>query len=249
MQAIILAAGVGRRLQQAGGDKPKSLLSFGGKTLLQRHITNLQRAGVEVVCIVIGHQGELIEAALQEMRYDIDVETRRNPDYTLGSVVSLHHAAAVLQGGSDIILMDADVLYDFAVLARLLDSEHRNCLLLDEKFEPGDEPVKICVADGRIVEFRKQIDNNVVWDQQGESVGFFRFDAAMAVQLAQRVEYYVGNDLQQAPYEDVIRDLILQQADRFNYENITGLPWIEIDFPDDIERAQAIVLKQLGETE
>ncbi len=49
-----------------------------------------------------------------------------------------------------------DVLYDERLMARLLDSALPDCLLLDREIEPGDEPVKLCVRDGRIVDFRKR---------------------------------------------------------------------------------------------
>ena len=47
------------------------------------------------------------------------------------------------------------------------------------------------------------------------------------------------------PYEEAIRDLLLETPDAFGYEDITGLPWIEIDFPEDIQRAQNEILPQL----
>ena len=253
MQAVILAAGVGRRLRQAAGGRPKSLLRFNGRSLLERHVANLERCGVESAHIVTGYRHETITAAVAGLRHNIRVRTLRNPEYNHGSVVSLQSAAAVLESGADIVLMDADVLYHPDILARLLASRHRNCLLLDENFEPGEEPVKILVADGRIVEFRKKIGDNAVANPaartlRGESVGFFRFEPDMAALLSECARGYLDGR-RHAPHEEAIRDLILPRAERFGYENISGLPWIEIDFPADIAKAERIAVEQLEETE
>ena len=112
--------------------------------------------------------------------------------------------------------------------------------------EPGEEPVKLCVHDGYLVEFRKQVAPNLAYDFAGESVGFFRFESAIAHRLATHTEQYVADGRHEEPYEEAIRDLLLETPEAFGYEDITGLPWIEIDFPKDIQRAENEILPQLG---
>jgi choline kinase len=142
--------------------------------------------------------------------------------------------------------MDADVLYDRRLMARLLDSTLPNCLLLDRAIEPGDEPVKLCVRAGRIVDFRKR--PTLPYDWHGESVGFFRFSAATAAELADRAAAYVADGRRAMEYEEPIRDMILASnlndpttPARFGFEDISGLPWTEIDFPEDVAKAQALL--------
>ena len=238
MKAIILAAGRGERLGDAGAGRPKCLLRFGGETLLQRHIEILDRQAVERIIIVTGYRGEQIEAALAQIGSRASVETVVNPDYELGSIVSLHCARDFLADGADTILMDADVLYDPEVLGRLFGTQSGNCFLLDRDFEPGDdEPVKLCVSGAVPVEFRKIPDRAISWDYQGESVGFFRFDAAMSARLARQARKYIENGRKDEPYEEAIRDLLRETPALFHVEDITGYDWIEIDFPADVERA------------
>ena len=86
------------------------------------------------------------------------VRTIYNPDYRLGSVVSLWMAREDLRCGKSILLMDADVLYHPLLIERLAMSNHADCFLIDRDFEPGDEPVKLCLRDGVVIEFRKKID-------------------------------------------------------------------------------------------
>ncbi len=163
-----------------------------------------------------------------------------NPDYREGSVVSLWAARDVLRAGTPVLLMDADVLYDRRLIDRLVGSARPDCLLLDREIEPGDEPVKLCVRGGEIVDFRKRPTEPHDW--HGESVGFFRFSPATAAELAGRVEAYVEGGRRDQEYEEPIRDMIMQAAPgRFGFEDISGLPWTEIDFPEDVVKAEALL--------
>ena len=237
MKAIILAAGRGNRLGDVAAGRPKCLLQFGGKSLLQRHMEILNDLGTDRIIIVTGYRHDQIEAALEQVESRASVETIVNPDYEAGSVVSLHCAYDFLTDGADSILMDADVLYDPEVLGSLFRTQYGNCFLLDRDFEPGDEPVKLCVAGNTLVEFRKIPDTNITWDYQGESVGFFRFDAAVSARLAHKTGEYLENNRADEPYEDAIRDLLRETPGLFQFEDITGRDWIEIDFLADAERA------------
>lgn len=242
MRAIMLAAGVGNRLGEHGV-RPKSLLSFAGRTLLQRHLDNLARLGVSDLTLCVGYEADQIEAHVAAA--PLPVSCILNPEYRRGSVRSLWTVRSALASGADILLMDADVLYAPELLARLLRSPHRDCLLLDEDFTPGDEPVKVCVRNGEIVEFRKRPDPAITFDLWGESVGFFKFSPACAKTLAEHCASYIDDGRDNEPYEDAIRDLILGGDHHLGFERTAGLPWMEIDFPEDLERARTQILPRM----
>jgi len=240
--AIILAAGVGRRL---GNTAPKVLLDFGGKSLLERHLVALHDNGVEDIAITVGHRPDLIRAELSRLGALDRVALVENTRFREGSIVSLAVQGARLTAGTPVLLMDGDVLYDDRIIARLLQAPPENVLLLDQAIEPGDEPVKICLRGDVIVDFAKLPAH--AHDRHGESVGFFRFSAAMATVLAQRATAYVQAGGGSAEYEAAIRDLILLHPDRFGYEDISDLPWTEIDFETDVTRARQDILPRLRE--
>lgn len=246
-KAIILAAGVGRRLGGAGpGDHPpKALLDFGGRSLLARHVGFLRDCGVADVTVVVGYQAEKIRAALDALPDGKTIQTVANPDFRNGSVVSLATAESVLCAGRPTVLMDADVLYDRRLLSRLVGSAKPNCFLLDKAIEPGDEPVKLCISGGEIVDFHKKPQKPHEW--HGESVGFFRFAPDAATELAGRARGYVDAGKPQLEYEEAIRDMILAASPgKFGYEDVSDLPWIEIDFQADVDKARAQVLPALA---
>src|SRR5271169_5970159 len=88
-RALILAAGVGRRLGDKTPEhlhKPKALLEFGGKSLLQRHVEILRGAGITSITVIIGFAGESIRAALAELLDGPPVSVVVNPDFREGSV-------------------------------------------------------------------------------------------------------------------------------------------------------------------
>ncbi|WP_240756728.1 phosphocholine cytidylyltransferase family protein [Roseicella aquatilis] len=243
--AIILAAGIGRRLG-ADGHPPKVMLKFDGRTLLERHLNALDAAGIAEVSITVGYEQAMIEDEIGRLGRGDRVSLVCNPDYRQGSLVSLRTQAARLRSGDAVLLMDGDVLYDDHMIQRLVQAEGENVLLIDRDIEPGDEPVKICFRGSRIVDFRKRPERAHDW--YGESVGFFRFSGPMANALAGRCEDYVARGRTDLEYEEAIRDLILAEPDRFSAHDISDLPWIEIDFEADVLRARAHVLPQLRRT-
>jgi choline kinase len=241
----MLAAGIGARLRfPAENQPPKVLLRFGGKTLLQHHIEILKRHGIDELVLGVGYRHQDIERQIVALGAQDFVRTVFNEDYDQGNIVTLWALRDELRCGGPVLLMDADVLYDEELVARLVNSRHQNCLLLDRAFDPGDEPVKICVWDGEIVEFRKWL--SAEYDFCGESVGFFKLSAKMAEKIIVQTELYLRQGRRHEPYEETIRDVLLTSPrGSFAFEDITGVPWIEIDFAADIERAHADVLPRI----
>ena len=250
MRAIILAAGRGSRLSQSQGPPlPKCLLKFGGITLLERHLRLLQAQGVQEVVMALGFERQAIEAELARLAGAglPAVEIFINERFTLGSVLTVHVVADAMRRGGDVLLMDADVLYDARIMQALAGgAAPSNRILIDRDFEPGDEPVKVCVHNGIAVELRKQVAADLPYDTMGESVGFFRFDERGARRLADLVADYVDSGRLNMPHEEALRDLILERSQVFQLVDVTGAPWVEIDFPADVERAAREVLPQLA---
>lgn len=247
MRAIILAAGRGQRLQQPEHQQiPKCLLRFGGKTLLERHLLALRECGVSEVVLALGFKRELIEAEIDRMRVTPAPEIVINPGFELGSVLTVHTAAQPLARGGDVLLMDADVLYHTQILKALVAGPRAvNRVLMDRDFEAGDEPVKLCLRGAVPVELRKRVAPDLQYDTVGESVGFFRFDEAGARRLTEIVAGYVARGASDMPHEEAVRDLIREHDHAFDVADVTGLPWIEIDFPQDVARAEREILPEL----
>ncbi len=242
MKVIMLAAGIGARLgRSTTAPSAKVLLRFAGKSLLQYHIETFRRHGIDELVLGVGYHHEDIEREIAALGAQDFVRTVLNEDYEEGNIVTLWTLRDELDCGAPVLLMDADVLYDEEILSRLIHSGHDNCFLLDRAFDPGDEPVKLCIRDGEIIEFRKWL--SAEFEYCGESVGFFKLSPEIAKKIITQTEHYIRLGRRQEPYEEAIRDVLLTAPRKtFAFEDITDMPWIEIDFPADIERANTVIL-------
>ena len=244
MQAIIYAAGVGMRLKSAFGERPKILLEFAGKSLLERHLQCLHEVGIGRLTIVTGYQHTLIEQALPPLRrlYRIEIQQLINPHFTEGSILSLATSIPVLQPlarNQPVLLMDGDVLYPAEMLRRLVESSQPTALLIDRDYSTADDdPVLVPIAGGRPFDFVKKWQGKT--EQIGESIGFFKVSPHDLPDLIAFTQRLCAGKGRSASYDDVLRKLV--QAGRFGHVDVTGLPWTEIDFPEDMERAAREIL-------
>lgn len=243
MRAGILAAGIGRRL----GDEtlpPKILLRFGGRSLLERHVAILRHCGVPHIDLVVGYQAEAVYREIERIGAGDMITTWHNPDYAAGAIVSLHCLGPALTQGEPFLFMDGDVLYDHRMMERLLGAPAETCFLLDRATEDGDDPVKLCMKDGVLVDFHKRPQRPYDW--WGEWIGFTRFAPDVAAKVALAADRRLAGGKRDLIYEEAFRDVLLSEpAGRFAVEDVTGLPWVEIDFPEDLTRAERAVLPDL----
>jgi choline kinase len=240
MRAVLLAAGRGRRL---GLEGPKCLLEIAGRSLLSRHLSHLEAAGVTALTIVSGHARELLE---DEVRRDLDaraaagaplrldVELLFNERFERGSLVSLHCAFDRLGEGG--LWMDADVMYPTDLLRRLVSSPQASCALLDGRSEEQGEEMMLGVENGRLRRIARRVGEG--WDLVGESVGFFKISAADATVLARVLDAEVAAERLDQEHEDGLDKALPELA--FGIERVDDLAWTEIDFPEDVARAEAL---------
>ena len=116
MKALILAAGIGKRLKT---DTPKILLQIGKKTLLERHYTNLVNANIHKIGLVVGFQNKKIEDLIKRIDKENRIIIFRNREFRKGSAISLVSAYEFFDIKEEMILMDGDVLYHAIVDACL----------------------------------------------------------------------------------------------------------------------------------
>jgi choline kinase len=237
--AIILAAGVGRRLHGASQGRPKCLIEIGGRSLLVRLLDSLQRAGVDDVAVVVGFGEAAVRDAVGTGPRGMRLRWVSNPRYEDGAILSLWAAREALEG--PVLVMDADVLCSPAMVDRLVRSPHRNCFLLDAGVVRTGEEQMLLARGGRVL--------NIVrggapgYEVEGESVGFLKLSAEAARLLRELVGRRVAQGDTGIEHEEVYPEL-LAQVD-VGYEHVDGWPWIEVDFPEDVHRAETEVLPRI----
>jgi len=235
MRAVILAAGKGSRLNGNSPESPKCLTALGGETLIGRQIRLLRRAGIGDITVVVGCQAERVRRACgHEVTYVENVRYAQT-----NSLYSLWMARPLLFEG--FVVLNCDVLFHPALLSDLLSSRHENALLLgyreDSQAPYGDEEMKVKVRDGRVVDMSKEMDPA---EADGENLGVVKFGAPGAAALVEIMDGLVG----QGRLRDWAPRAFAAFAQRHPLHAIgtRGLPWIEIDFPEDYERAVRDIL-------
>ena len=224
MKAVLLAAGVGRRL---GNDRPKALLEVGGKTLLARHIENIDALGM-TLRVITGFEHDMLCAALPA-----HAEVVENGAYRRGSHISLDMGIGDLD--EDVVIMDADVLYDPTILEDVAGSTRG--FALDPRTDPGDEEMMLGVRDGRVRAIRR--GRLADFDLVGEGVGFCKIERASLPALrACLAETDPDGD-----YEAALDRFVAQHG--ADYALVGERAWTEIDFPEDLTRAEREILPRL----
>jgi choline kinase len=231
MRAILLAAGRGRRLEASGWLEPKCLLPFRGTTILDNMLDALVTHEVADVTLVVGYRQEQVRAAV-EARSDVRATWIENPDYeTTNTINSLWRAREFMH--EDFLYFNADVLFHRDVVGRLLAAKGSR-LALDHK-SCAEEEVKVVLDEaGRVLEIGKKLDPARC---AGEFIGIAKFEAAMNEAFIASLERHnieLGNVnlFFEAALHDIVEEHPLHEVD------VSDLPAIEIDFPDDLEQAR-----------
>ena len=237
MKAIVLVAGVARRLAPLTDKTHKALLPVGGRPLLDRMLGALAELGVRETVLVVGHCADQVRRLAGERRGRMAVRYVDNPDYTRGSVLSLYAARAHLTEPA--LVMDADVLFPRELLRRLLAAPAPSALLLDRGFQDTGEEVKLYTRGDRVIALGKKVVPEA-WETVGEGVGFFKCGAEAGPEFVRLLRKVIeeGNGLNE--YEDALHMLLGTR--HVGWVDVTGLPWTEIDFAEDLRRAEADVL-------
>lgn len=239
MQAIILAAGVGKRLMPLTSERPKCLIEIGQKTLLERYLETLRELGITRVTFVLGHLREAILERLKGLDKGFKFHYIFNEEYRRGSITSLWRARDSLKG--DVLIMDADVLFHPRLLEKLVSSPKSSCFLMDENFSDSGEEMKLFVQGERVIAISKK--NTVKSQSVGEGVGFLKLSREHCPILKKVLENFIKEGHLDAEYEEAL-DRLLRHCD-IGCEKVDGLPWIEIDFMEDIERARKEILPRI----
>jgi len=237
VKAIVLVAGVARRLAPLTDKTHKALLPVGGRPLLDRMLGALAELGVRETVLVVGHCADQVKRLGGDRRGRMAVRYVENPDYTRGSVLSLYAARAHLTEPA--LVMDADVLFPRELLRRLLAAPAPSALLLDRGFQDTGEEVKLYTRGDRVIALGKKVVPEA-WETVGEGVGFFKCGAEAGPEFVRLLRKVIeeGNGLNE--YEDALHMLLGTR--HVGWVDVTGLPWTEIDFAEDLRRAEADVL-------
>jgi choline kinase len=226
IQALILAAGRGSRLGQAGEELPKSLLQVGRRHMIEHQLDVLADAGVGPVHIVVGYGAD-------EVREVVGMRAEFIPNGRWASTNSLYSFwLARDKIDTDVVLLNCDVLFSPEVIERLLEAPG-DAIAIDTGSGDGREQMKVRVVDGRVVGMAKDLPPE---DSQGENVGMLKLTRETLHALFDKA----GELLAKGAEQDWVGSAVaaIARSRSFKAVDVAGMPWVEIDFPVDLDRAR-----------
>ena len=238
MIGVILAAGMAKRLRPLTDTKPKCLLKVGERTLLERTVDAMRQAGITEFLVVTGYRGEMIRDFLGEYSSFTFLD---NTDYEHNNNIYSLWMACQKVRGCDFLLMDSDILCDPAAVVRI--AQEPTAALAVNRHELGEEEMKVVVdADNRITEISKTCRPE---DAIGESVGIEKITADYSEALARELDQMILQEgLIDIFYERAFERLI-PQGHTFKVVDTTHYFSYELDTPEDFQRAQELMPKEL----
>jgi choline kinase len=226
-KAIILAAGKSKRLGALTTHLPKCLLPLGTKTILEYQIENLHSCAIHDIIVVTGFYEEKIKQTSGRSFHCVS-----NPDFDkTNSIYSLWLALKDINEG--VVILNSDVVFHPDILTNLLKARYPDALAVCFQNGLGTEEMKVKVKNDRIVDISKSMDPKIA---DGENVGIVKFSSGGI-----KVLYKMVNDLIRDGVVNAWAPLAFQKiCSSYNLYAVSteGLPWSEIDFPEDLEKVR-----------
>ena len=238
MKAIILSAGQGSRLGHLVDDRPKCLIDFGGRTLLDRQLDTLAANGIDEVVVVTGFRDDQIEAAIAARTGGPHIRTIFNPFYKVAdNLGSLYIARDELTG--DCLVWNGDTLVSDSLMARVVANRRSGiCVTIDRKDGYDDDDRKVVTdGEGRLPAIGKRLPMGNV---NAESIGLLAFRDGGAEQFSEAIDRAIRTAEGTTIWYLRVIHQIAQKADVWTLD-IQGEEWGEVDFPPDVESARALV--------
>ncbi len=230
VKAIILAAGIGRRLHPLTENKPKALLKVGGKPLLHYQLENIQKKiNLKDVYIITGHCSKLIE------NFAPSCITIKNQRYeTTNNIYSLWLMRNIIKEG--FVLFNSDVLFHEKILDKIIESRFENAIVVDDYKKLGEEEMKVNLNENKLVKINKYIEPKKA---TGEYIGISKFSKSGARILFNKVDELIKQGKVNEWYEEAFAEIVNELS--IYGISTEGLPWIEIDDFRDLKNAQTVI--------
>jgi len=235
MKALILSAGVSRRLYPLTYNTPKSLLEIGSKPILDYQLDALRTVGINEIIIVLGYYKEMFVKHFQQFHHDFKFTIITNHHFFETNTAYSVWQCKDKTDNNDIILMNADVIFPPELIKRLIKSKYKNVLAVEIK-RCGREEVKVIEGeDKRIVAIGKEL---IQENSLGEFIGVAKFSKEFMNKFFRSLDQLISAGGKTDYFEAAIDPLL--SKNKIYFEDISDLPCREIDFIEDLDAVQEL---------
>ncbi|NBH68218.1 MULTISPECIES: aminotransferase class I/II-fold pyridoxal phosphate-dependent enzyme [Bacteroidaceae] len=246
MQAIILAAGMGKRLGDLTKDNTKCMIKVNGTYLIDRLLSQLDSLNLERIILVIGYQGEKLRTHIEKQSRNTPIEYIYNPVYNkTNNIYSLYLAKEELQK-QDTLLIESDLIFEDTLFHKILNNPYPN-LALVAKYEPWMDGTMVRLnTENDIIDFiSKKAFRYADIDNYYKTVNIYKFSKEFLrnsyVPFLEAYSKALGNN---EYYEQVLRVITLLERCELKGLPLEGERWYEIDDIQDLDIAETIFAEQ-----
>lgn len=242
MQAIILAAGMGKRLKELTRNNTKCMVEVNGVTLIDRVLHQLDALSLNRIVVVVGYEGHKLQEYISTLTVNTPIEYVENPIYDkTNNIYSLWLAREEL-AKDDTLLLESDLIFEDSVLRALVD-DPRDTLALVDKYERWMDGTVVKLDDeDRILAFvpGKQFDFREV-SQYYKTVNLYKFSKHFSnshyIPFLDAYSKALGNN---EYYEQVLRVIAMLDDPCIRAKRLEGQKWYEIDDVQDLDIASSM---------
>lgn len=242
MQAVILAAGMGKRLKNLTADNTKCMVKVNGVTLIERSLRILDKKGLSRIVIVVGYQAQKLKDYIAGLNIQTPVVYIDNDIYDkTNNIYSLALAKEYLIN-ENTLLFESDLIFDESVVDALIE-DPRETLALVDKFESWmDGTCTVLDEDDCIVDF---LPGKYLKFEEKEhyykTVNIYKFSQHFSkntyMPFLDAYSKAMGNN---EYYESVIKLIALLETKEIRAKRLEGQSWYEIDDVQDLDIAETL---------
>lgn len=246
MQAIILAAGMGKRLGALTKDNTKCMIKVNGVTLIDRLLIQLSSLQLSRVVIVVGYKGDKLREYIGNRYPDLHILTIYNTVYNKTNNIYSLYLAKEYFVEDDTLLIESDLIFDDALFHKIVDNSYPN-LALVAKYETWMDGTMVRLdEDDNIVNFvpKKAFNYNDI-AYYYKTVNIYKFDKKfIASNYIPFLEAYITALGNNEYYEQVLRVITLLDKCDLKALPLQGEKWYEIDDVQDLDIAETLFAEE-----
>ena len=242
MQAIILAAGMGKRLGEYTHDNTKCMLEVNGVRLIDRALSSLHDAGVSRIILVVGYKGQNVKDYVGTEFKGTPVIYVDNPIYDKTNNIYSLYLASDYMGDEDTLLLESDLIYSPSVIKKILEDDYPNIALVDKYESWMDGTVVTIDEESHITRFidKDHFKFDEIKDYY-KTVNIYKFSKEFSskyyVPFLAAYSTALGNN---EYYEQVLRVILHLHDAPLKALPLSGEPWYEIDDIQDLDIASGM---------
>ena len=227
MKVLLLAAGRGTRISRYLSGNPKCTVNIGDCKLIQYTIDMLHRKGITEIAMVTGYRAEVIRNTLN----DDSIKYYYNPFFDVtNSIASAWFAKDFLKGDDDVVIMNADVYLEKALLDKIMECKKSPVMFADNS-RKEEADYKFKYENGLLEKYGKELEGN---DITGEYIGAGKFSKEFMSEFIETLDSMINTQQHSVWWENIIYNMV---GSRDVYiEEVNGLFWAEVDYIEDYKR-------------